>query len=1292
MSPIKDITDDLEYWRRILAGRCDWGDGCADAERPPDVARRDASVDIVFDDALAARLSHVTKGAPLLVYAAIVASLQIVLSHYIGRRRISIGSPPRRDDATQAAVVPIVEAVTPGRSFRDLLGGVRQKLLDGYAHQRPPAPRLIDALGLGGIQDRCPLFAVAAVLEDLHAPLPEVHPDLVVRVSAHGSTWAGRIEYPAALYRRAAVERLARHLLWTLAFGLTHPDAEAADIPLIEPGAPERSRPSATATVDDVMPLSHQMIAATARRCPGVLAVEAPDATLTYAELDRRAERLAMALVVEGVRRESLVGVCVRPGAGVIAAMLAVLEAGGAFVPIDPADPEDRIRTIAASLVLTLVDRESSHRFPTGLRVRVLEDLVGDAPTAPVELPHVDADNPAYVIHTSGSTGQPKGVVVLHRGLANLARVQPETLGIVPGTRVLQHASLSFDASVWEIFPTLAAGATVCVAPPEEVAPGLPLLRTLQARRINVLTIPPSSLAMLGPGDALPDLRLIVTAGEACPQRLAAAWRDRLRFVNAYGPTEATVCATFADVEEAAFRPPIGRALPGVDVHVLDDRLQPVAAGMLGGIYVGGVSLARGYLHRPDLTAMAFLPNPFAAAPGARLYRTGDVGRILDDGQIDFRGRADSQTKVRGFRVEVEEIEEHLRAHPAVAQAGVAAVGEGERRRLIACVVLAERARTTAGELAGFLAGRLPAYLVPSRIVPVAELPRTRSGKIDRRALGDVHSRDPAASFGAGVPSLIYDLVANSWRESLGVGAPRPDDHFFQLGGTSLVAIRVVGDLNRLFGVDLPVRAIFETPTLSEYVYRIAAALDGSDVRQELPISAAPLDGLLPLSREQQHFWLLDQLDPTSGAYNVSGAVRLRGGLRVAALRAGLDTIVARHHALRTVIVESNGGPAQRVVPCDAAPFTHVDLSALVTSARAAAAHRIGSDAAHAPFDLTRAPLLRAVLLQLSDDDHVLAIALHHIVFDAWSMRIVLEELSACYAAFCRGAAADLPEVAIQHTDYAWSQQRAGDARVERDLAFWAAYLAGVREPTLPVSRRAATANLSGADTVTQTLSPGTTEALERAARAATATAFMMCATAVAAVLREHTGSDDVLLGTPVANRSRPELARAVGLFVNTVVLRISATGASTFRTLLDRVRSAALAALAHADAPYDRVAGQFGGRRAGIGAPLFSALVNLVDVPYAAMSLEGLIAESFPLRQRPPKVDLELTVERHDSGLSLSLTYDRAAFIRRAAEGLLAEVCAWLERASISLDTDLLTSGSLVASGIDQFPFERGA
>ncbi|TQF10135.1 amino acid adenylation domain-containing protein, partial [Myxococcus llanfairpwllgwyngyllgogerychwyrndrobwllllantysiliogogogochensis] len=1282
------LAAQLSWWREHLAGAPPLLELPTDFSRDSVQDFRGASISRVLPRELTESLHALCRAEGTTLFMVLLAGFEVVLSRYSGQDDFVIGTDiaNRHHEETEGIIGFFINQfalrarLDGDPSFRELLGRVKDATLGAYAHQDLPFEELVKDVNPERSQGHNPLFQVKLVLQN--QPVTEVSvPGLTLR-SAGVETGTSRLdltlalveteggmgctcEYRTALFEAATMDRMVRHLGRVLQSAVDRPDARLSALTLLTEDERRQVLVEWNATEQDFPrdACAHHLFEAQATRTPDSEAVRFEGQSLTYAQLDARANQLAHHLRSLGIRPEVPVALCLERSLETVVGILGILKAGGAWVPLDASHPIERLTyMLRDSAAPVLVTTEAlADLFPSGAEQLVLLDtdaaLLGSMPdSAPVT--EVGAQNLAYIIYTSGSTGRPKGALLQHQGLCNTALQTGRSMGLGGDSRVLQFFSVGFDASVWEIFGALLAGATLVLAPRERLLPGTPLRTLLREEPVTAVSLTPSVLAQLEPED-FPSLRTLVSAGEACTPELVARWGDKVQMFNAYGPTEVTVCATMSEPLSADQRLSIGRPWANVRAYVLDATLNPVPVGVPGELCVESVGLARGYRHQPDLTAERFVPHPFSRVPGSRLYRTGDRVRWLDSGELEYLGRLDFQVKLRGFRVELGEVESLLGQQPSVREA-VAVVREDSPgdKRLVAYVTPRAGVSLDTDVLRGALEARLPAHMVPSAFVVLDALPLTSNGKVDRGALpaqeASKGSRDAAR---VEPRTQTEELLAGLFAQVLGVPRVGATEDFFELGGHSLLATQLASRVRAVLGMELPVRVLFEAPTVQALASRLDNLRRTGEAGQVPPLTPVPRTGAVPLSFAQQRLWFLEQLTPGGTVYNVPAAIRFEQALDIAALERAFAELVRRHESLRTVFRSDEGHPVQVVLPDVKPPLTLVTLESKPQDTREAELLRRLEAEAQRPFDLESGPLLRTMLVRLSEQEHVLVLVMHHIVADGWSMGVLVREVSALYEAFSQGQPSPLSELPVQYADYAvWQREWLRGAELERQLGYWRKQLAGA-PPALELPTdcpRPAVQSLEGSSLPFE---PGRalSESLLAFSQREGVTPFMVVLAVFQALLARYSGQDDVSVGSPVAGRTHAETEGLVGFFVNTLVLRTKLDGNPTFRELLSRVREVTLDAYAYQAVPFEKLVEELRPERSLGHSPLFQVMLTFDSTPGAgalAPRLRSLRPVEVELRQS--RFDLTLGVAATERGLSGNLEYSTALFDRATMERLL--------------------------------------
>ncbi|HWY74914.1 MAG TPA: amino acid adenylation domain-containing protein, partial [Verrucomicrobiae bacterium] len=1019
----------------------------------------------------------------------------------------------------------------------------------------------------------------------------------------------------------------------------------------------------------------HELFDEQVQRSPDAVAVICDDEQLTYAELQTRADRLACHLQDLGVTPDTPVGICVDRSFEMVVGVLGILKAGGAYVPLDPAYPQERLALMVGNAKINVLITQKNIASLASFKVEhaVFLDLPLPSPEdGERPLSKANSRNLAYVIHTSGSTGKPKGVAMEHRALVNLVSWQLANSCMQAGDRTLQFASLSFDVSFQEIFSTWLSGGVLVLVSAELRRDAARLCAFLQDQRINRLFLPFVALNQLAgaiaDGAALPEgLREVITAGEqlrVTPKITGMFERlESCTLHNHYGPSESHVVTAYTLSGPPSSwppLPPIGRPIANTQIHLLDEKLVPVPIGEAGELYIGGDCLARGYLSQRELTAERFIDDPFQRAPGARLYKTGDLARYVANGDIEFLGRADHQVKIRGYRVEPGEIETVLARHPSVRECVVVPREDSsDQKRLVAYVVCHAGQTFPVSEMRRFLQKKLPDYMVPTACVSLDSLPMTPSGKVNRLGLPAPEPERPDLETQYVAPANpIEEQIAKIWQEVLGINQIGVRDDFFELGGHSLLAAQVISRMREAFGIEPPVAALFEASTVATLA---AAVAEGRWARNSSteppPLKPVPRNGHLPLSFAQRQFWFLDRLDPGHPAGNVAIAFRLKGRLNAAVLRRALTEIIRRHEILRTT-VRVVAGRLEQIIAANAEPvLTELSVASIPDVRREEEVRRIVIEKARRPFDLERGPLLRTTLVRMREDEHVLLVVMHHIVSDGWSVWVFFEELDRLYAAITSGHESPaLPQLAIQYADYAqWQQEWMRGQVLESRIAWWQAQLAGAPPALELPCDRAPGVEASVCASVAVDLPAALSETMKAYCRREGVTPFMGLLAALSITLYRWVEQEDFVIGTIAAGRDRRQLENLLGCFINFLPLRIRISPGQNARQLQQEIRRTVLEAQAHHDCPFERIVEAINPERRLTQNPIYNVALLLQNFPSAVFSSAGLMAQPVPVDLQAAALDLGFVAEEKPKGLTITCEYKTDLFERTTIERLLA-------------------------------------
>ncbi|MFD5650509.1 amino acid adenylation domain-containing protein, partial [Streptomyces sp. NPDC127039] len=1312
------------FWRETLAGLPEELSLPTDHPRPAVPTHRGDTLTVELPAGVASGLERIASETGSTMFMVVHAAVAALLHRLGAGDDIPLGTPVagRPDTALDDLVGFFVNTLvlrtdlTGNPTFTELVDRVRTTDLTALDHADLPFDTVVETLNPHRTLARHPLFQTMVAYEgggpDLSGVLDTEAAEYPVRngaakfdleilfrraAGAGGSVMTCGVRYATDLFERSGAERLISRLVRLLREVVATPGAPLADLDVLLDGERERLLHgwNDTRRVLDGPATLADLVTAGISDDPAATCLVFDGRFLTRGVFEERVNRLTRLLIGRGVGPESVVAVALPRSFDLLVALHAVVRAGGAYLPLDPTLPTDRLThmTDTATPVAILADTESAGLLADevgGSRILLdsamtraqLAELPADPVTDAERISPLLPSHPAYVLFTSGSTGHPKGVTVDHTAIVNRLTWMQHTYHLTPHDRVLHKTPTTFDVSLWELLWPLTTNTPLVIARPEGHKDPHYLATLIHQQAITVCHFVPSMLnAFLHdtPLTHCPTLRLVLCSGEALTTDLTtrfhtSATPHTITLENLYGPTEAAI-----DVTRHPAHPnhtttptiPIGTPLWNTHTHILDPHLNPCPIGVPGELYLAGTQLARGYLNQPALTAERFTANPHSTTPGTRMYRTGDLARRNPDGTLTYLGRTDHQVKIRGQRVELGEIESVLGEAPGVAQA-VAQVREDRPgvRQLVAYVVAAAAFDATA--VRAHAAARLPEYMVPSAFVLLDALPLGRSGKLDRRAL----PMPPEAETGSSraprnareeVVTGVFATVLE--RSSVGV-----EDDFFALGGHSLLATRAASRLRTALGAECTVRDLFEARTAAALAARLTER--SASERPALARAAVRPDPL-PLSYAQRRLWLVDNVRGPGTTYNVPVAVRLRGAVDVHAVRAALTDVVTRHEALRTVFAEVDGEAYQRVLdPGEVrVPFAvrRVSADRLVEESRAEGGH---------VFDLARETPLRASLLSAAEDDHVLLLVLHHIATDEWSTGPLLADLDTAYRARTAGSAPDFPDLPVQYADFAlWQRDLLGDAATDADslaarqAGYWREALAGLPEElAVPTDRPRPAVPSHEGDVVLFDVAPGTGDALARLARESGATMFMVVQAAVATLLHRLGAGDDIPLGTPVSGREDEQVDRLVGFFLNTLVLRTDLSGDPTFAELVGRARDTSLSAFSNADLPLEAVAEAVGHGRTPSPQPLFRTMVTYHSVTTELTELFGVPAEEFDVEVGGAKFDLEFAFggSSADGGISGGLRYATDLFERAGAQRLVGRLALLLDAVAANPDLPL--------------------
>ncbi|HEX7334471.1 MAG TPA: amino acid adenylation domain-containing protein [Pyrinomonadaceae bacterium] len=1292
------LEDQLSYWRQQLADAPRTLALPADHLRPAHPTYAGAQQVVQLDESLLRAVEKLGRREGVTLFMTLLSCLQCLFYRYSGQEDICIGTAIA--NRTQAEIEKLIgffvntlvmrSKLEPSMEFAGLLKQVREVALGAYAHQDIPFEQLVEIIEPDRQLNSTPFFQVVLAVQNTPLRTLELAElsatpvalssrtakfALTMDVKENSGGLSVTMEYSTELFEHATISRMLRHFEVLLKAAAETPRQCLATLPLLT-GAESHSLLTEWNDTRTDYPRDESMVGLFERQVeqnPDAIALVYGDQQLTYGELNRRANQLAGHLRALGAGPEIRVGLCVERSLEMVCGMLGILKAGGVYVPLDAEYPAERIAFMLKDSAISMIVTQAKFwpRFDsTDVLLVNLDNRFSSTAAINTCDAAARAESTAYVMYTSGSTGRPKGICITQRSVVRLVR--STNYAQLNGDEVfLQFAPISFDASTLEIWGSLLNSARLVIHPAGDASLE-ELADVLQRYEVTTLWLTGGLFQQMVDFklESLRSLRQLLAGGEALSVphvRRVLEEFENIKLINGYGPTENTTftcCFPMDHTVELGLSVPIGRPIANTQVYLLDRNLEIVPVGVPGELHAGGDGLGWGYLNLPDLTAATFIPHPHGAGPGSRLYKTGDLARYRADGRIEFIGRLDRQVKLRGFRLEPEEIAAVLKEHPAVREAVVIVreVSTGDKQ-LVAYVV--PNRESSEHELKQYLKNRLPGYMIPSAFVMLEELPLTANGKIDRASL-PLHDFDRDGSTRTAPRTMVEELLAGIWQQLLGHAEIGIDDDFFDLGGHSLIATQVASRVRQVFQLNMPLSWLFEAPTVALLAARIETLLRDERLQEVMPeLSPVDRNGEIPLSFAQQGMWVLNEMLPGWTVHNVQSITRLSGKLNPAIVQQSFGEIVRRHEVLRTRFVARRGQAIQQVDPPSLPSLPLVDLSALDENERDQIRTRLMRREHHRAFNLSQGPLFRLALLRLSNLDHMLLLTMHHIVTDGWSLGILGREIAGNYRAFSQGMPAPFPELQVQYADYAiWQRHWMSGAVLESQSNYWQEQLRNLPK-RLRLGRKRVHSKPSDFRCASRTinLSADLCNALRGLSRDHGVTLFMTLLAAYQTLLYRYTAQEQIPVGAPFANRNNAESENLIGFFVNMLVLSTNLEGNPSFLELLERVKKITLEAYAHQEMPFELLIKTLQPDRNLGHAPLVQATLTLHNVPSEPLKLPDLVVTSIPIEGGKVEYDLSLILTDHPAGLNGLLIYNAEIFEASSIDRMLLHFNAILEQ-----------------------------
>ncbi|WP_071189195.1 non-ribosomal peptide synthetase [Trichormus sp. NMC-1] len=1285
----------MDYWKQQLNGNLPVLELPIAKPRPKQQTFTGKKQIFTLSPMLSNELKSLSQKQGVTLFMTLLAAFKTLLYRYTGQDDILIGSPiaNRNRQEIEGLIGFFVNTLVlrtqlkDNLSFSDLLKQVREVTLGAYTHQDLPFELLVEELQPERNLIHTPLFQVMFALQNApgdglklsglnleYLPIENntARFDLSLSFIENGESLVGELEYNSDLFAVDNINWIVGHLETLLADIVKYPDKSISELSILTPAEQQQILREWNYTEANYPHVCvHDLFTTQVAKTPNAVAVVAGSQQLTYAELDKKSNQLARYLTSLGVGKEVLVGICSDRSLSMIIAIIATIKAGGAYIPLDPTFPQERLGFMLAdsqiSILLTqqhLLPHIPAHNAQVICLDRDWETIAIQDTNSPNT--SIQPDDLIYTIYTSGSTGQPKGVQITHRNVVNFLTAMHQHLHLTQTDSLLSVTTLSFDIAVLEIFLPLITGAKLILVSREIATDGTQLLQQLNNSAATIMQATPATWRMLLDAGWEGNSQLkILCGGEALPQNLADQLLSKCyQLWNLYGPTETTIWSTIQQIHDSQKTVSIGRPLANTQIYILDKSLQPLPVGVPGELYIGGAGLARGYFKQPELTQEKFISNPFI--PETLLYKTGDLARYLANGEIEYLGRIDYQVKIRGFRIELGEIEAVLESHSAVHQCVVIAREDVPGNQRLVAYLVAEPNPLTPfpsreggtlkplssqerglerglSELRQYLQQKLPEYMIPSAFVFLESLPLTPNGKVNRRALPAPENTQLETDNFVLPRYPVEEVLAAIWTQVLGISQVGIYDNFFELGGHSLLATQVISRIRKILSVDISLQHLFTFPTIAELAKEIQQ-INSESISTITPVSR---DGNLPLSFAQTRLWLLEQLNPNSGIYNMPAAVQFVGELNIQALKKSINEIIRRHEVLRTSFVLVDGQPLQILVDDVQLKISVINLQKLTKNAQKEAIECYSEEEFQLRFDLQQAPLLRCKLLQLDKQKYILLFTIHHIVFDGWSTGIIIKELAALYSAFSQNQTSPLPRLLIQYADFAvWQRQHLQGERRETLLSYWQQQLANLPVLQLPTTRPRAEVKTNRGASHSFVIPATISQQLQQLSRQESVTLFMTLLASFKILLQRYSNHDDIVVGTDIANRNQAEIESLIGFFINLLVLRTDLTGNPTFLELLQRVRTQTLAAYAHQDLPFDELVRELQPeRQVSNTVPFFQVLFVLQNTPNSALELPELTLKLLEVESKVARFDLALFLTETEQGIKGKWQYNADLF-----------------------------------------------